>query len=380
MGLTGSIIETGVDKLVNLVNKNSKISSFDAAKELGVSSTVIMEWADFLEEEGIISVEYKFTKPFLVSRKLNKKEVKEKAKEFSGKKEGFIRKAEVSLSFINRESDKLKTMKDEFDKIKKGLGFDIGSIKNELQELQKYEQLKLSLNKQIEEQKTTAVEKLQDITRQVLREKRKYEEILMQIRNEEKVLERDRIEASSIEKSEKFIKEKLDSLKKIIERVESRVKTEEESVMVSENNIQKFISMTESLKARVEKEKGLIGPLVEQSNNQAEKIKELQATIIKKIEDKEKKLAGVKNASKNMESFFKKKLGVMSFIEKVNKDKNDRQNELIGLIRKAKSFQLSSKSSDLGNQIVGLEKKFKEVDDKKRLFEKELRKVSAFFR
>ena len=102
--------------------------------------------------------------------------------------------------------------------------------------------------------------------------------------------------------------------------------------------------------------------------------------IIKKIEAKEKKLTGVKNASKNMKSFFKKKLGVMSFIEKVNKDRNDLQNELIGLIRKAKSFQLSSKSSDLGNEIAGLEKKFKEVDDKKNIFEKELRKISAFFR
>ena len=70
----------------------------------------------------------------------------------------------------------------------------------------------------------------------------------------------------------------------------------------------------------------------------------------------------------------------MSFIEKVNKDGNDLQNELIGLIRKARSFQLSSKSSDLGNEIAGLEKKFKEVDDKKNIFEKEIRKISAFFR
>jgi len=377
---TSSIIETGVDKLVNLVNTKGRIPSADAAKILGVGVSTIMEWVDFLEEEGIIKIEYKFTKPFLVARKIGKKQIKEKAKEFSGKKDVFVRKAEVSLSFLSRESDKLKTLKDEFDKIKKDLGFDIDGIRNELLELKKYEQLKISLDKQIGDQKTVAVEKLQAITNQILREKRKYEEILMQIRNEEKVLERDRIEASSIEESEKFIKEKLDSLKKIIERVESRVKTEEESIMISESNIQKLISMTEGIKARVEKEKGMIEPLVEQSNNQAEKIKELQATIIKKIEDKEKKLTGVKKASKKMKVFFKKKLGVMSFIEKVNKDRNDLQNELIGLIKKAKSFQLSSKSSDMESQIVGLEKKFKEVDDKKKLFEAELKKVSAFFK
>src|SRR3989338_7836244 len=115
MGLTDSIIETGVDKLVNLINEKGRISSFDAAKDLGVSNTVVMEWADFLEEEGIISIEYKFTKPFLIPRKLGKKEVQEKAKEFSGKKDVFVRKAEVSLSFLEKESGKLKTLKDEFD-------------------------------------------------------------------------------------------------------------------------------------------------------------------------------------------------------------------------------------------------------------------------
>ena len=49
MEMTHSIIETGVDKLVNIINSRGRIASFDAAKELGVSNTVVMEWADFLE-------------------------------------------------------------------------------------------------------------------------------------------------------------------------------------------------------------------------------------------------------------------------------------------------------------------------------------------
>ena len=75
MELGSGIIETGVDKLVNIVRERGRIALADAAKELGVSTTVIQEWVEFLEEEGIISVEYKLTKPFLVERKLTKKEV-----------------------------------------------------------------------------------------------------------------------------------------------------------------------------------------------------------------------------------------------------------------------------------------------------------------
>ena len=160
MPLTTSVIETGVDRLVNLVDEKGRVSSADAAKELGVSTTVVMEWADFLEEEGVIKVEYKFTKPYLIARKLAKKDVQEKAKEFSGKRDVFVRKAEVSLSFLENESKKLKGLKEEFDRIKKELGIDLNSVKNELEELKNYEQLKLSLDRKVEEQKALSMNKL----------------------------------------------------------------------------------------------------------------------------------------------------------------------------------------------------------------------------
>jgi|TARA_B100001971_G_C18183646_1_gene534283 chromosome segregation ATPase len=380
MGLTSSIIETGVDKLVNLVNKTGRISSNDAAKTLGMGVSTIMEWADFLEEEGIINIEYKFTKPFLVARKLAKKDVKEKAKEFSGKKDVFVRKAEVSLSFLGKESEKLKTLKEEFDKIKQDLGLDMDSIKNEMAELQKYEQLKISLDQQIGEQKTSAVDKLREMTNLIVIEGKKYHSILDNIKKEEAILEKEKSDASSIEESEKVISDKLNSLKVLIAQVEVKVKAEEENVLVSERNIQSLSNMADTIKAKVEKEKSLIEPLIEDSRIQAEKIKTLQDTIVKKIENREEKLKGVKTASQKMKLFFKKKVGVLDLIEKVNKDRNDLQNELIGLMKKAKSFQLSSKSASVGNQITGLEKKFKEVDNKKKIFEKELEKVNKFFK
>src|SRR3989338_4797706 len=377
MGLTSSIIETGVDRLVKLVNTKGKISSEDAAKEIGVSATVIMEWADFLEEEGIIRVEYKFTKSFLVARKLGKKEVDEKAKEFSGKKDVFVRKAEISLGFLERESEKLRGIKEEFDKIKKDLGLDLGNIKDELDELKRYEQLKISLDKQVEEQKTASMDKLQEVTKQILMERKKYQDVLEGIKKEEEELKKDKVEASSIEESEKLIQDKLNSLKEIIKKVEAKAKTEEEHIKVSEGNIQRLSLIAKNARAKIENERGLIEPLVEESKNQTEKIKKLQDIIIKKITSQENKLSGVKKASKQMKALFNKKLGVLNIFEKVNNDRNDLQKELIELIKKAKSFQLSSKSADVGNQIVDLEKKFKDVDDKKKLFEKELKQLGS---
>ena len=56
------------------------------------------------------------------------------------------------------------------------------------------------------------------------------------------------------------------------------------------------------------------------------------------------------------------------------------EKSLIELIKKAKSFQLSAKSGDVGKQMIDLEKKFDEVDKKKSIFESELKELNASFR
>ena len=304
----------------------------------------------------------------------------EKAKEFSGKKDIFVRKAEISLIFLDKEAEKLKQIKDEFDKIKKELGFDMGSVKNELEELDKYEQLKIGMDKQIENQRTSAMYKIEEMTRRVLRERKKYQYILSEIKKEEHDLDSEKNEVHSLEESEKIIKSRINKLKAIIEQVESRVKQEEENVQISESHIQKLDIMAKTMKIRVETEKGVIEHLIAESKEQTKKIKELQNRVIEKIAGKEKKLKGVKKASKKIKELFKKRMGIMNLIERMNKDRNVLQKELIALIRKAKSFELSSKSANIGDQIVNIEKKFKEVDTKKKFFEKEVKKLNTFFK
>jgi len=59
-------LTTGVDALVELVNERKSVSFADAAKALRVSIDTIEAWSSFLEEEGVLKVQYSFTKPFLV--------------------------------------------------------------------------------------------------------------------------------------------------------------------------------------------------------------------------------------------------------------------------------------------------------------------------
>ena len=94
-------IETGVDKLVQLVQKKKKILVDDAARELGVGPLVVQEWAEFLEEEGLITIQYSLSKVYLIERTLTKEQAETKAKQLVDEKDAFVRKIDTSLSKLD---------------------------------------------------------------------------------------------------------------------------------------------------------------------------------------------------------------------------------------------------------------------------------------
>src|SRR3989338_9984867 len=60
------LITTGVDALVRLVKEKQKIELDIAAKLLNIPTNTIEDWWHILEEEGIIKLEYKLTKVYLL--------------------------------------------------------------------------------------------------------------------------------------------------------------------------------------------------------------------------------------------------------------------------------------------------------------------------
>lgn len=378
--MESSLIETGVDKLVNLVKERGRIAMVDAAKELGVSAAVIQEWIDFLEEEGIISVEYKLTKPYLVERKLSKKEVDEKAKEFADKKEIFIRKAEVSLNFLQKQAEELKKAKAEFDRLKSELGMELDTVRSELKELESYRQLKEQMQKEVDEQKNESMLKIQELTKQVLREQKKYQDLVEGIRKESESLAAEKGDAKSIEESEQLLNKKLMELKNIVGMIEKKILYEDVAVKNSELHIENLSRLIEEIKRRAEEEKTAIEPLVEKSKVLESKVLELQEKIMKKVSQKQKSISKITDVEKKFKIFFDKKLAVVSLVDKVNKDRDELEKVLIELIKKAKSFQLSAKNRDVGKDMIDMEKKFSEVDKKKSQFESELKELGSFLK
>ncbi len=71
--MTGEIVKTGVDELLELLAHSAKIPLTEAAAKLKIDAGVVQAWADFLVEEGIVGIEYKFTTPYIYLNKVVEK-------------------------------------------------------------------------------------------------------------------------------------------------------------------------------------------------------------------------------------------------------------------------------------------------------------------
>ncbi|MFH1650136.1 MAG: hypothetical protein ABIA93_06305 [Candidatus Woesearchaeota archaeon] len=92
-------IETGVDSLLALLREKDRISIDEAAKILKTPSKAVQSWVDFLVEERILGLEYKFTKPYIY---LNKAKQKATPKETNNTKDILAFKKE----FMERAENK----------------------------------------------------------------------------------------------------------------------------------------------------------------------------------------------------------------------------------------------------------------------------------
>ena len=94
----GSQVETDVDTLVSLVKQKGRLSLEQAAKALHKPMATIQTWVDFLVEEGVLGIEYKFVTPYLYFNKDLKKKpsvLEEEPEESIEDKSSFYEKAKA---------------------------------------------------------------------------------------------------------------------------------------------------------------------------------------------------------------------------------------------------------------------------------------------
>lgn len=370
-------IETGVDKLLDLINRKKRVNLNEAANELGVSVPVIQEWTDFLEDEGLITVEYKFSKTYLCERKLSKGEVVKKAKEYSSKKDAFTRKVETALKSLEREAEGFEKIKEEFSKLREVIGRDVDQVREELQELSHYEDLKKNIDKDIIQQRLDYQEMIEGLHRQISEQQKKHDSFIDEISVERAKVEEAKTELGYLEKRGDNIKKRIEALAQILKSIDEKIDEQKRILRSSlekmESDIKEAENLQKDLKFRMNTE---LEPIMNAAKEKEEKILAVQDSVLKKIQDKNKQLNKYKlesiAASEKFKSFFDKKGKIQELIDTLDKSKVEMEKELQGLIIKATSFNLSMKSSDVSIHVKELQKEFDEIEKKKSFFIKKL--------
>jgi len=126
--MVDSTIKTGVDKLIDYLKTKDKVTLTEISKDLHIPIKTLQTWVDFLVEEKIISMEYKFTSPSIYLNK-SEKEKEEPMEEISLKKikEKYFKNAEsknipvdlIKKTWNKKFTDELIKEKEKFMRLAK---------------------------------------------------------------------------------------------------------------------------------------------------------------------------------------------------------------------------------------------------------------------
>ena len=81
-----------------------------------------------------------------------------------------------------------------------------------------------------------------------------------------------------------------------------------------------------------------------------------------------------------IKKFFDKKVKTQEMIASLEKDKAELEKELIDLVNKATSFNLSLKNSSVKNYVKDLEVSFKQIEKKKNIFSQNLIRLTEMIK
>ena len=376
-------IETGVDKLVQLVTERKKVSIDDAAKELGVSKPVVQEWAEFLDEEGLLGIEYSLSRTYLVEKKLSKKEAQTKAKAYDQKKEAFVRKVDTTLKQLERETSGFEDIKRAYNSLKEEIGDEIDQVKHELDELKHYENLKQSIDQDIIQQKLDYQKMVDDVHRKLYAEEKRYEKLLHEIKEEEERIRHHREEYKSLEEKEASLKSRLDALKDVVSGIDAELGEASKSITSEEDRIARLHEIAETIENDLRKRKEEeLEPLLQSSKEHGEKILQVQESIIKKVSERKDTITTYEKEGKDIinkfDMFFKKRMETEKMLQELEERKAEMAHELDGLRRKAIAYEIATKGGDVKKQVAELEKGYKEFEKKKGGFQEQLQKLKSF--
>lgn len=378
-------ITTGIDRLVQLIHDQKKITSEKAAKMLGVSKDVVEDWIELLEQEKVVSVSYKLSKMYVEERKIDEHTVRISAKEAHSEKDAFKRKIDATINAIDNETAGFETVREEFANVQGRIKDELETVRKEMKELEHYDQLKKNIAKEIEEQQTAYKQFIQEYDNQLDDFDKAYQQSLDDLKKEEENLESFQEKVKDFKESkgaiEKTIKDSLQELKNVSAQLSTQVK----NIQGTEENIKKIKKDILSITNNIEEHKQAnIKKLAKLVGSKREDIETKQDTLLKSAKIKVEEIKNYAEMGKKIydgfENLFAKKIKTGDLIREIETEKDSLKQELQTLKKKVEVFDALSKHPDVKENIGDIEKTLEAYEKRKKVLSDKINSLINFIR
>ena len=350
MALDDLLISTGVDNLIRLVKERGRLEIGAAAKELKLPARTTEDWAHVLEEEGIITIEYKLTKVYLVWRTPAVKEVEEKREKLEEKALDTREEIEQLLTRVEEGGKSLSAMQEDIANLttRPMSASDVESLKHELSSLQETYAEKI---------KATSG-RLDALKKKAIAAGQKVEE--RNVDDDERSAAGDlKNELDVLKKFEETLRSQQSDTEMFFEAFETRVDDLQKQIEEGRNS-----NAVEGLKAEIADAKAHKKELAEA----VEAVLEEQQSLEGKIAGMEKKLADLSEGENSIAASKKKITEIRRMAEEAKKQKKAVQGHLsdsVILIKKQTSKIESTlkKYSDVGGSSQTLVDEYVEISE-----------------
>lgn len=372
-------INTGIDKLVIIIKERKEVSISQAAKELGVSSALIEEWAYFLEEKNFIELDYRLSGTFMTSKDIDKAQIKEKKEKLNVIKKQIsedIKDQSKSFGNVSTELTALKTKAKLFlDKV----GSDFAHIKEDILTLKELEDAHDLLNNEIEENDKDLKLRMNNISKLVSKEMERNKSLINEIKKREDEINKNQIEMSKLIFDEKQVIKNLKELDYLSENLKKKAEKKEKEIIVDLRRINILKEEMKNLEEDMLKQKREIMMLIKEKIEKSKKIENFSKKIATKIKNKKKEIdTGIKDSKKiekEFLNFLSHKKEIKNILLSNNKNIED---DIEKLIEEAKYLDSLSKSSDIKNFAKKIKKDYAILKSKKEKTHKEFTQLSRF--
>ena len=377
-------ITTGVDRLVSLVGEKKSISVNDAAKVLDVPRHLIEEWADFLEEKGIIEVQFKLTTAYLVSRQISRADIKKRVNAFSSEQKNFSDKVDSALTLMDREAKRFQELRAGFHTLSSELEEDIRTIQKDIKTLHNLDQEKRNAKKELTSLQQKFSYDMDQLHQKLLANREKFRELSGQIGAERETLKKELAEQASLVKTEALLQKKLDAVKAQVERFRNKVDSKGSLLDEDKDKIARLGRLADEVEARIIDHQKNIEPLARAYSEKNSLLQERQKAFLDEISGKHDRVRASstkesQDIRKKFELMFRKKVNADLIMDSINREVNELHNEFVKLSREAKAVSLMSKSP-VKDQMARLEKRFGSLDKRRKKFESNVLALSDMFK